>query len=178
MNLIYDKYESPLGLIILESNGEELTGCYFKGQKNLPKNFQYSCDDKAFYNIKSWLDSYFDCKNPEKYEKTRLIGSYFSISVWKVLETIEYGQTITYGEIAKQLSAQAGGKKVSAQAVGRAVGSNPVSIFLPCHRVIGAGGLLVGYAGGIEHKRKLLELEGHTIVEVCKSGTMTYKVID
>ena len=109
-----------------------------------------------------WLDQYFSGKMPDHTPKIRLIGTDFRKRVWEKLLTVPYGQTTTYGELAAELAEGAAGsaaKGASARAVGGAVARNPISIIVPCHRVLGAGGSLTGYAGGIEKKAALLELE-------------------
>ena len=105
-----------------------------------------------------WLDVYFSGREPDFTPKLHLIGSDFRQAVWALLRKIPYGQTTTYGALAGQLAEQSG-KRVSAQAVGGAVGHNPVSLIVPCHRVVGSGGSLTGYAGGVEKKMRLLTLE-------------------
>ena len=106
-----------------------------------------------------WLDQYFDGKKPFITPPIQLEGTEFRKSVWSILQTIPYGNTITYGDIGKQIAQQQGKEKFSAQAVGGAVGHNPISIIIPCHRVIGSDGKLTGYAGGIERKKYMLDLE-------------------
>ena len=154
-------YKSPLGTILLAANEIGLTGLWFEGQKyfarTLPKE-HISKETSVLAEAKRWLDIYFTGKEPDFLPPLHPVGSSFQQSVWKILLTVPYGQTITYGDIARQLAAQQGGR-VSAQAVGGAVGHNKVSIIIPCHRVVGANGSLTGYAGGIDKKIKLLELE-------------------
>ena len=106
-----------------------------------------------------WLDVYFTGKEPDFLPPLHPIGSAFRQAVWTVLLQIPYGHTTTYGEIARQLTGTAGFSRMSAQAVGGAVGHNEISIIIPCHRVVGTSGSLTGYAGGIDRKVKLLELE-------------------
>lgn len=108
-----------------------------------------------------WLDSYFRQKNPNPHAiPLQPIGTAFQLIVWQILAQIPYGQVTTYGEIARQVAKRLGKPKMSAQAVGGAVGCNPISIIVPCHRVVGAAGKLTGYAGGLDKKRFLLCLEG------------------
>ena len=109
---------------------------------------------------KRWLDIYFSGKEPDFTPPLHPIGSAFRQSVWEILLQIPYGKTTTYGEIANKLAEKQGLSRMSAQAVGGAVGHNPISILIPCHRVVGADGSLTGYAGGVEKKRFLLALEG------------------
>ena len=111
--------------------------------------------------VKRWLDIYFTGKEPDFMPPLHPIGSAFRRSVWDILLRIPYGQTTTYGEIARQLAEKQGRPRIAAQAVGGAVGHNKISIIIPCHRVVGTNGSLTGYAGGIDKKVKLLEWE-HT----------------
>jgi methylated-DNA-[protein]-cysteine S-methyltransferase len=155
-------YCSPLGDILLESGGETLTGLWFKGQKHCPPFAHAEPLTAAHEAVKlaaGWLDKYFSGQRPGSTPPLSLSGTGFQLSVWELLKTVPYGQTVTYGELARRLSLLTG-KTVSARAVGGAVGRNPISIIVPCHRVVGAGGKLTGYAGGLERKQKLLELEG------------------
>ncbi len=156
-------YQSPLGGITISSNGTALTGLWFDGQKYFASTLGADYEEKdlpVFTEAKRWLDIYFSGREPDFTPPLSLNGSAFRMAVWQILQSISYGQTITYGDIARQLAAQTGKTKMSAQAVGGAVGHNPISIIVPCHRVIGAGGSLTGYAGGIDKKVQLLELEG------------------
>ncbi|MCQ2383121.1 MAG: methylated-DNA--[protein]-cysteine S-methyltransferase [Clostridia bacterium] len=139
-------------------------GAWIEGQKyffNKIEQKDLVCkENEELRKAKAWLDDYFAGKKPEL---TRLKlapkGSEFAMAVWKVLREIPYGETTTYGEIAKKIAEQKGLKRMSAQAVGGAVGHNPISIIVPCHRVVGSNGSLTGYAGGIEIKAKLLAHE-------------------
>ncbi len=156
------KYNSPLGVITLAGSSEALTGLWFDGQKyfgdNLPNEYK---QDRlpVFDETVKWLDIYFSGRNPGFMPPLSFNASPFRKTVWEILLTIPYGQTMTYGEIADKIAAQKGIESMSAQAVGGAVGHNPISIIVPCHRVVGTNGSLTGYAGGIERKTKLLELE-------------------
>ncbi len=155
-------YHSPLGDITMACNGQELTGLWFDGQKysaSLLKEQAQEIDLPVFSSARRWLDIYFSGTQPDFTLPLKLTGSAFRLAVWEILQTIPYGQTITYGEIAKLLACSKETGRMSAQAVGGAVGHNPISIIVPCHRVVGANGSLTGYAGGIERKIKLLELE-------------------
>lgn len=161
MEYIY-RYRSPLGDMTMAGDGTHLTGLWFDGQKYDRRTLSGEYEEKAlpvFRETGDWLDTYFSGKEPETLPEILLRGTDFQRDVWRILLTIPYGQTMTYGEIAARLSRQRGGSGMSAQAVGGAVGHNPVSILIPCHRVIGADGSLTGYAGGIGKKRFLLELE-------------------
>ena len=155
-------YQSPLGGITISSDGIALTGLWFDGQKYFASTLGADYKEKdlpVFAEAKRWLDIYFSGREPSFTPPLSLNGSAFRMAVWQILQSIPYGQTITYGDIAKQLAAQQGKAKMSAQAVGGAVGHNPISIIVPCHRVVGAGSSLTGYAGGIDKKVQLLELE-------------------
>lgn len=158
------KYNSPLGKIILASDGENLIGLWFDKQKYFPTYIKDS-EEKSlpiFKQTKKWLDIYFSGKSPKFIPHISIEGaSPFRKKVWEILLTIPFGKTISYGEIAKQIKRT--GTKVSAQAVGGAVGHNPISIIIPCHRVIGSNGNLTGYAGGLDKKLALLKLENPNI---------------
>ncbi len=153
-------YNSPLGSIFLAADETGLTGVWFDGQKyfaqNLPKE-QMAEETPILAQAKHWLDIYFTGKAPDFLPPLHPQGSAFRKKVWDMLLQIPYGQTTTYGEIAKQLGIS------SAQAVGGAVGHNPISLIIPCHRVLGADGSLTGYAGGLDKKKKLLALEHSSI---------------
>ena len=155
-------YDSPLGKILLAADEEGMTGVWFQAQKYFaaklpPENEEGTTP--VLGDACRWLDVYFSGWEPDFTPKLHLIGSDFQQAVWALLLQIPYGQTTTYGALAKQLAEINGGKRVSAQAVGGAVGHNPVSIIVPCHRVVGSDGSLTGYAGGIEKKIRLLTLE-------------------
>lgn len=155
-------YQSPLGGITISSDGTALTGLWFDGQKYFASTLGADYKEKdlpVFTEAKRWLDIYFSGREPDFTPPLSLNSSAFRMAVWQILQSIPYGQTTTYGDIAKQLAAQQGKTKMSAQAVGGAVGHNPISIIVPCHRVVGTGGSLTGYAGGIDKKVQLLELE-------------------
>lgn len=155
-------YPSPLGNILLAADEAGLTGLWFEGQKyfanTLPKE-NISQETPVLTQAKKWLDVYFSGKEPDFTPPLHPTGSTFRQAVWQILLQIPYGQTMTYGEIAKKLTKMQGASHMSAQAVGGAVGHNEVSIIIPCHRVVGTNGSLTGYAGGIEKKIALLELE-------------------
>ena len=155
--------DTELGRIVLASEDDALCGLWFAGAKyfgsTLRKDAQFDPEAPALRRTNEWLCRYFAGEQPSPDAlKIRLTGSEFRIAVLRELLKIPYGQTTTYGTIADTLS-QRSGKRVSAQAVGGAVGHNPISIIIPCHRVIGANGSLTGYAGGIEKKRRLLRFE-------------------
>ena len=150
-------YDSPLGGITLASDGRALTGLWFAGQwyfgSTLGPMASLPAALSVFDETCRWLDIYFSSREPDFTPPISLKGTPFQQRVWKELLTISYGQTVTYGELARRLGCR------SAQAVGGAVGRNPISIIVPCHRVVGADGSLTGYAGGLDRKRALLELE-------------------
>ena len=150
-------YDSPLGGLTLAGDGTALTGLWFDGQQ-VPAG-RADRDLPVFGPACRWLDLYFSGRDPGFTPPLLLRGTAFRRAVWDVLLTIPRGRTMTYGEIAEQIAVQTGVPRMSAQAVGGAVGHNPVLLIVPCHRVIGSGGSLTGYAGGIEKKRKLLQLE-------------------
>ena len=157
-------YKSPIGNLILVSDGDNLVGLYMENQKYYLNGIKQELTSKdnlqVFENTKKWLDRYFAKENPSIKEiPLAPIGGEFRQKVWKILCEIPYGKTTTYGEIAKRIAKEMDKEKMSAQAVGNAVGHNPISIIIPCHRVVGKDGSLTGYAGGIEKKRILLELE-------------------
>ena len=155
-------YDSPLGGITLSSNGTELTGLWFDGQKyfgdTLPKKYEEK-SLPVFEQSVYWLDIYFSGKAPDFTPPLCMQTTPFRKSVWEIMLTIPFGKTMTYGEIAEIIAKQKGLSKMSAQAVGGAVGHNSISLIIPCHRVVGTNGSLTGYAGGIEKKVQLLTLE-------------------
>ena len=157
-------YDSPLGGILLAADETGLTGLWFDGQKFFARDLpaeRVEQNTPALSEVKRWLDIYFAGKEPDFMPPLHPIGSAFRRSVWDILLRIPYGQTTTYGEIARQLAEKQGRPRIAAQAVGGAVGHNKISIIIPCHRVVGTNGSLTGYAGGIDKKVKLLEWE-HT----------------
>ena len=182
--------ETPLGKVLISSDGKALTGLWFEGQKHFGSTLSDECVEKnvgVFDLAERWLDVYFSGDVPDFTPPVAPAGTDFQKYVWALLLKIPYGETVTYGEIAAALaeqramggdsaqavvhvsaravggvSAQALGR-VSARAVGGAVGRNPISLIIPCHRVVGARGDLTGYAGGLERKKKLLALEGRQV---------------
>lgn len=156
------RYSSPLGGILLAADEEGLTGLWFEGQKYFANGLPADAvegESVVLDAAKHWLDVYFSGREPNFTPPLHPSGSAFRQEVWALLCKIPYGQTTTYGALAAQLAAAHGGKTMSAQAVGGAVGHNKISIIIPCHRVVGASGSLTGYAGGIDKKVCLLELE-------------------
>jgi methylated-DNA-[protein]-cysteine S-methyltransferase len=155
-------YNSPLDGITLASDGKSLTGLWFDEQKHFPHNLiseSTEAELPIFTQAIKWLDTYFDSEVPDFTPPISLQTTPFRKAVYEILLTIPYGQTMTYGEIADIIAEQKGIERMSAQAVGGAVGHNPISIIVPCHRVIGTDGSLTGYAGGLDRKIKLLKLE-------------------
>ena len=156
------RYVSPLGGITLASDGEYLTGLWFDGQKYFADTLHAQHEEKdldVFRRTDKWLDLYFSGTDPDFSPPIRMKGTEFRQEVWQILLSIPFGKTMTYGEIAKILADRRGIKSMSAQAVGGAVGHNPISLIIPCHRVIGTNGALTGYAGGLEKKAWLLDME-------------------
>ncbi|GHT12684.1 methylated-DNA--protein-cysteine methyltransferase [Bacteroidia bacterium] len=157
------KIKSPVGIFTVSSDGKNITGLWMEGQKYFARTLEKEICEKElpiFADVKKWLDIYFSGKEPDFMPPVVFKGSPFQQSVWNNLLGIPYGKTTTYGEIAKKIELNNDGKKTSARAVGGAVGHNPISILAPCHRVIGKNGSLTGYAGGMDIKKKLLQLEG------------------
>ena len=155
-------YISPLGKMLLAAEDKGLTGAWFEGQKYFARGLSSEYEERElslFKDVKYWLDLYFSGQEPKFQVPIHLIGTSFQQEVWEILCEIPYGETMTYGSIAAKIARKRGVAGMSAQAVGGAVGHNPISVIVPCHRVLGAGGRLTGYAGGVERKRKLLELE-------------------
>ncbi len=181
-------YDSPLGKILILFDKDTLLGLYFEGQKEFHdlikdeevKNFNEKevfngvekfnnkseiennkiCENKILEETKKWLNIYFSGLEPNFTPKINLRGTEFRRDVWKILLEIPYGETLTYKDIANKLMASKKYERMSSQAVGGAVGANPISLIIPCHRVVGTSGSLTGYAGGLVRKLKLLELEG------------------
>ena len=157
-------YKSPIGDLLLASKEGKLIGLWIEGQKYYKSNFleemEENENEKILLKTKKWLDRYFRNQKPRINElELNPIASEFRQAVWKILCDIPYGKVTTYKKIAEQIAKQKGITKMSAQAVGGAVGHNPISIIIPCHRVIATNGDLTGYAGGIDKKIYLLEHE-------------------
>ncbi|MCI8454190.1 MAG: methylated-DNA--[protein]-cysteine S-methyltransferase [Lachnospiraceae bacterium] len=157
--------ESPVGRLTLGSDGKNLAGVWIEGQKyfgaGIPEPMMPNDSLPIFKQTKDWLERYFAGKKPSASELSLApIGGKFRQEVWKLLSEIPYGEVITYGELAKKIAVKLERMSMSSQAVGGAVGHNPISILIPCHRVVGTNGSLTGYAGGLEKKIKLLTLEG------------------
>ena len=159
------RYDSPLGGITAASDGTALTGLWFDGQRHFAETLAGGYAEKdlpVFEEADRWLDLYFSGRIPDFTPPLELKGSAFRKAVWAFLLTVPYGKTVTYGQIASRIAGSAGAGRTSARAVGGAVGHNPVSLIVPCHRVIGSDGSLTGYAGGIDRKKHLLRMEQET----------------
>ncbi len=157
-------YNSPIGKLLLASKENKLIGLWIEGQKyylsGIEEEFTKNDDEKILIETKKWLNRYFNGEKPCPNELDLApIGSKFRKNVWDILCKIPYGKVITYNDIAKEIAKKRKINKMSAQAVGGAVGHNPISIIIPCHRVIGTNGSLTGYAGGLDKKEYLLKLE-------------------
>ena len=154
-------YESPLGEMLIVSDGEAICGVWFYGQKHFKSTVIgktiHDDDLSIFKKAKQWFEDYFNGKNPQINFQLKPEGSKFRQKVWKILSEIPYGETLTYGEIASKIS-----PNMCAQAVGGAVGRNPISILIPCHRVLGSDRKLTGYAAGLDKKIELLKIENIT----------------
>ena len=170
------KYDSPLGGITLACDDSALIGLWFDGQKHfgniLPKRTEQT-EHPLFAEARHWLDVYFSGREPDFLPPLRYDSTPFRKTVCDIMLTIPYGKTMTYGEIAAEIARRRDLPKMSAQAVGGAVGHNPISLMIPCHRVVGTNGSLTGYGGGITRKVRLLELEraDMTHLFVPKTGT-------
>ena len=176
MTIWTQHYDSPLGGILLAADEIGLTGLWFDGQKYYADRLPAARTEQetpVLAETKRWLDRYFSGREPDFLPPLHPAGSAFQQAVWALLLQIPYGQTVTYGELARQLAEKQGRPRMSAQAVGGAVGHNKISIIIPCHRVVGTGGSLTGYAGGIDRKVKLLALEQADMTRffVPKTGT-------
>ena len=174
----YYKYSFPIGIITLASDENSIVGLWLENQKyymDALSGKQCLEEETAVIRLaKGWLERYFGGESPSADElPVTFIGSDFRKQVWSILREIPYGSVMTYGDIARRMASDKNVEKMSAQAVGGAVGHNPVSIIIPCHRVVGASGSLTGYAGGIDIKIKLLDLENADMSElfVPKKGT-------
>ena len=161
-------YHSPLGNITLASDGEALTGLWFDGQNyfgdTLDKQHIECNVLPIFDDTRLWLDTYFNGKAPGFTPTLCMRATDFRKRVWEIMLTIPWGHTMTYRDIARQIARERGIPSMSTQAVGGAVGHNSISLIIPCHRVIGADGSLTGYAGGIDKKRHLLQMEGALVI--------------
>ena len=154
-------FPSPLGEILLTCDEVGLTGVSFQdGSLSTEQTDCFREENAVLREAKRWLDIYFSGRDPDFTLPLHLVGTPFQQTVWSLLVQIPYGETTTYGVLAKRIARARGTGCVSAQAVGGAIGRNPIPVFVPCHRVLGAGGRLTGYSGGLDRKRKLLVSEG------------------
>ena len=156
------EYDSPLGRILLTASETALCGLSFDTQPPCGESESAVFGgNSVLLDVRKWLDAYFTGKRVSpKSLPLEPRGSAFARRVWQIIAEIPYGETLTYGDIAKRIAAERGVAKMSAQAVGGAVGGNPIPVIIPCHRVVGAGGNLTGYTGGLDIKTGLLKLEG------------------
>ena len=162
-------YDSPLGDILLAADEIGLTGLWFAGQKYYPAQLTDSSEGSCpvLEQAIRWLDAYFAGDRPDFVPAVHLVGTQYQVAVWESLLTIPYGKTATYGAIGAMTAERLGKERFSARAVGAAVGRNPISVIVPCHRVVGANGSLTGYAGGLNRKESLLTLEGARHPQTC-----------
>ena len=177
-SVYFSRYHSPLGEITLAANKNYLTGLWFVGQKHYAASHCLPCVTEhglpVFTQIQDWLDAYFSGFAPPLNDLPLLPrGSEFRLAVWGRLCQIPYGECVTYGTVARDVATVMGKSDMSARATGGAVGHNPISLIIPCHRVIGSNNSLTGYAGGIARKMQLLKLEGVdiTTLKVPARGT-------
>lgn len=157
------RYQSPLGAIVITEKDNCLSGLWFEGQRHstaIEADYLSQNSTPLFAQTSRWLDIYFSGKNPDFCPPLKLTGTPFQNAVWSLLKDIPYGKTVTYKFLAENTAKALGLSRMSAQAVGGAVSKNKISIILPCHRVIGTSGNLTGYAGGLDRKLSLLQLEG------------------
>lgn len=156
----YTYYSSPVGKLLITAEAELITGLWFEKTAKIPENGIFTDSLPIFQRLCGWLDEYFDGASPDaSILPLKLDGTPFQMLVWELLREIPYGKSTTYGSLAKLAAKKQGKTRMSAQAVGNAVVKNPISIIIPCHRVLGIGGNLTGYAGGLDKKRFLLNLE-------------------
>jgi methylated-DNA-[protein]-cysteine S-methyltransferase len=156
----YSTVQSPLGSILLTADGSALSGLYFEGQRYAPRpaaDWVRRDDLPVFAQARAWLDAYFAARQPAVDVPLAPKGTPFQRAVWQQIARIPSGQTITYAELARR-----SGNASAVRAAGAATGRNPISLVIPCHRVVGSDGSLTGYAGGLERKRRLLALEAGT----------------
>ena len=159
-------YTSPIGGITMASNGESLTGLWFDGQKYFASTLSQRHMEKqlpVFDRTCEWLDLYFSGKSPDFMPPVFMYVSNFRRDVYEILMTIPFGETMTYKEVADLIAKKHRIISMSAQAVGGAIAHNPISLVIPCHRVIGTNGKLTGYAGGLDKKEWLLNMEKRKI---------------
>lgn len=166
------QYSSPIGQLLIVSDEKALIGLWFEGQKyflgTIYEEIKQDDQQPILIQTKKWLDQYFDLQYPLITDLPLAPrGTEFQQAIWKILCQIPYGEVTTYAKIASQVADIYHKPRMSAQAVGGAVGHNPISIIIPCHRVVGSQGSLTGYAGGIDKKIQLLEHEGVDVTKYC-----------
>jgi methylated-DNA-[protein]-cysteine S-methyltransferase len=153
--MLYTTLDSPVGELLLSGDGQALHGLYMQeGRTAAAVRADWQRDDDAFTDVRAQLDEYFDGRRTDFDLPLAMAGSEFQRRVWRALQEIPYGETISYGEQARRL-----GPPATPRNVGATNGRNPISIIVPCHRVVGSDGSLTGYGGGLERKRMLLDLE-------------------
>lgn len=161
MNCTFE-YASPIGKLTIASDGENVTGLWMRDQKYYGQSVEGDLEKRSvpvFKRVREWLDRYFRGEAPDVDFPLAPGGSAFRLIILDILRTIPYGETMTYAEVARQAAAKMDRKSMSSQAVGGAVGHNPISIIIPCHRVVGSNGSLTGFSGGLDKKIHLLRLE-------------------
>lgn len=171
MDVFETSLSTPLGKVIVISNGTAINGLWFEDQKNVYRGFGrtvFRRELSVFDQLNNWLADYFSGKVPPDPPLVHPTGTIFQLEVWRLLTQIPYGQVVSYGELAQKIAQKRGVARFSAQAVGGAVGRNPLCLLIPCHRVVGARGQLIGYAGGLSRKQSLLEIEGVVFNETKK----------
>lgn len=175
-------FDSPVKRITLAAMDGELVGLWLEGQNffesTIKEEMFVKNDLKIFTDTRKWLDRYFDKKRPKISDlPLSPSGSEFRKSVWRILCKVQYEEVTTYGKVAREIAKERGVVEMAAQAIGGALAHNPISIIIPCHRVVGSDGSLIGYAGGIDRKIKLLELEGVDLSKFSFSAHMRRKVL-
>lgn len=159
----FQHYQSPLGGVLMAADHQGVTGLWFEGAKYFAQGLERNREQRETPHLaqtRAWLDAYFAGRQPDFTPALHLQGTPFQQLVWSLMLAIPYGSTTTYGALTKQVSEKMGGAPMCAQAVGGTVGRNPISLIVPCHRVVGKSGSLTGYAGGLQKKMSLLQLEG------------------
>lgn len=173
------RYTAPVGDILIAANETHITGLWIGNQRQFaPTIYQniLTRETKMLQMCREWLDAYFSGERPDISSLTLAPnGTQFQQIVWQLLRQIPYGTVVTYGDIAREAAKRMGKEHMSAQAIGGAVGHNPISLIIPCHRVVGADGSLTGYAGGLDIKRKLLQHEGILVEDVCLAAKRCLK---
>jgi methylated-DNA-[protein]-cysteine S-methyltransferase len=167
------KIRSPAGMLTVSSDGETISGLWFEGQKYFASTLEKTVAEEdlpLFKDLEQWLAIYFSGREPDFMPPLMPKGSPFQKSIWKALGKIPYGRTTSYGELAQQFNFENKGNHTSPRAIGGAVGHNPISILIPCHRVLGKNGNPTGYAGGIDKKIALLKLEGIIVETTIRGG--------